>query len=66
MLAKVAYQLPYKLTDNTASRPSTSRMGSPLTEQELQRPLITRSAGVSPTACQFGRYIDSTCGGGTR
>jgi hypothetical protein len=31
-----------------------------------QRPLITISAGVSPTACQFGRYIDSTCGGGTR
>ncbi len=31
-----------------------------------QRPLITISAGVSPTACQFGRYIDSTWGDGTR
>ena len=36
------------------------------TKLGYQRPLITRSAGVSPTACQFGRYIDSTCGGGTR
>ncbi|KAA8715800.1 hypothetical protein F4W70_05860 [Pseudomonas cannabina] len=29
-------------------------------------PLTTICAGASPRACQFGRYIDSTCGGGTR
>src|SRR5450830_399913 len=52
------FSLPPRLSPHsTLSRPSTSRH---------HRPLITRSTGVSPTACQFGRYIDSTCGGGTR
>ena len=31
-----------------------------------QRSSTTILPGVSPRACQFGRYIDSTCGGGTR
>src|SRR5450830_1689435 len=52
------FSLPPRLSPHsTLNRPSTSRH---------HRPLITRSTGVSPTACQFGRYIDSTCGGGTR
>ncbi|GBH13155.1 Cellobiose phosphorylase [Pseudomonas syringae pv. actinidiae] len=29
-------------------------------------PFTTICAGASPNACQFGRYMDSTCGGGTR
>ena len=29
-------------------------------------PFTTNCAGASPRACQFGRYMDSTCGGGTR
>ncbi|MNQ71956.1 hypothetical protein D3C85_866460 [compost metagenome] len=52
-----------------ASKGGPEKRGPPYdtkARRKLYFPRTTSFSGASPSACQLGRYMDSTVGGGTR